>query len=138
VGLLLILYSVHPFTRNKVSSKMNIVDSIVHILLSCLTSFWLSYPQILLTKIAFQRFDFERSWGRLFHKRVLRTKLDICLFNPWCLSLYIDISNTLIIWRNKYFIGITGLVAIDEMGDRVADFDIFNMMDPVTKKFQVR
>jgi hypothetical protein len=52
--------------------------------------------------------------------------------------LYIDISNTLIIWRNKYFIGITGLVAIDEMGDRVADFDIFNMMDPVTKKFQVR
>lgn len=40
--------------------------------------------------------------------------------------------------KTPYFTGITGMVAIDEMGDRVADFDIFSMIDPVTKKFQVR
>jgi hypothetical protein len=27
--------------------------------------------------LAFQFFDFERIWGRLFQKRVVRTKLDI-------------------------------------------------------------
>ena len=68
----------------------------------------------------------------------MRTKLDVYLFNPWYLLLYIDINNTLLFGGKTYFIGITGMVAIDELGDRVADFDIFNMMDPVTKKFQVR
>jgi hypothetical protein len=38
---------------------------------------------LLVTKrffLAFQSFDFERTWCRLFQKRVLRTKFDIYIF----------------------------------------------------------
>lgn len=34
-------------------------------------------------------------------------------------------------------VGISGTVAIDEMGDRTADFDFLDMTDPVTKSFSV-
>lgn len=33
--------------------------------------------------------------------------------------------------------GITGPVAIDALGDRIADFDIFHMQDPNTRIFTV-
>jgi hypothetical protein len=33
-----------------------------------------------LNNLAFQSFDFERTWWRLFQKRVVRTKFDIYVF----------------------------------------------------------
>lgn len=38
---------------------------------------------------------------------------------------------------NCCFAGITGPVAIDALGDRIADFDIFHMQDPNTRIFTV-
>ncbi|KAL4229979.1 Nitrogen permease regulator 2 [Mactra antiquata] len=40
------------------------------------------------------------------------------------------------LWNNS-FQGITGPVAIDETGERVADFDLLDMISPVHKQFQV-
>ena len=37
--------------------------------------------QKLLNYLAFQPFDFERTWWRLFQKRVVHTRLDIYVFN---------------------------------------------------------
>lgn len=34
-------------------------------------------------------------------------------------------------------IGITGPVKVDEVGNRVADFDLFDMKSPDTREFQV-
>ncbi|KAK3085674.1 hypothetical protein FSP39_006966 [Pinctada imbricata] len=39
-------------------------------------------------------------------------------------------------WNNTYS-GITGTVAIDDVGDRVADFDLFHMQSQSTKDFQL-
>ncbi|XP_053402705.1 atrial natriuretic peptide receptor 1-like [Mercenaria mercenaria] len=38
---------------------------------------------------------------------------------------------------NSTFEGITGPVKVDEVGNRVADFDLFDMKSPDTKKFQL-
>lgn len=41
-------------------------------------------------------------------------------------------------WINvKSFSGITGPVAIDQLGDRIADFDVFDMYDSSSRAFQV-
>lgn len=37
----------------------------------------------------------------------------------------------------KILPGITGPVKVDEVGNRVADFDLFDMKSPATKEFQV-
>jgi len=44
---------------------------------------WLYYFQTPLYDLSFQSFDFERRWGRLFQKRVMRTKFDIYVFITW-------------------------------------------------------
>ncbi|XP_021348340.1 atrial natriuretic peptide receptor 1-like [Mizuhopecten yessoensis] len=40
------------------------------------------------------------------------------------------------LWNNTYS-GISGTIAIDEMGDRIADFDFLDMTDPVSKSFNI-
>ena len=45
-----------------------------------LRSFGFPAPKRLLSYLAFQSFDFEGTWWRLFQKRVVRTKLDIYVF----------------------------------------------------------
>ena len=41
---------------------------------------WPTCSQHFLSYLAFQPFDFERSWWKLFQKRVVRTKFDIYVF----------------------------------------------------------
>ena len=36
-----------------------------------------------LNQMAFQSFGFERTWWKLFQKRVVRTKFDIYVFIVW-------------------------------------------------------
>jgi len=44
--------------------------------------------------LAFQSFDFERTWWRLFQKRVVRTKFDIFVFtNILILAISDDVKN---------------------------------------------
>ena len=48
-------------------------------------SCWLSHlfgfiAPTILNYLAFQSFDFEHTWWRLFQKRVVRTRFDICVF----------------------------------------------------------
>ena len=50
--------------------------------LSCLGLLVLVLPK-LLNYLAFQSFDFERTWWRLFQKDVVRTKFDIYVFIPY-------------------------------------------------------
>jgi len=44
---------------------------------------WTSFES--LNYMAFQSLDFERTWLKLFQKRVMRTKFDIYVFISWCL-----------------------------------------------------
>jgi len=43
---------------------------------------WFTSYQRLFNYLAFQLFDYERTWWRLFQKRVMRTKFDIYIFVP--------------------------------------------------------
>jgi hypothetical protein len=57
---------------------------VIKFVIGDLSRFWWSYlgPLVyllakLLNYLAFQPFDFERTWWRLFQKRIVRTKFDI-------------------------------------------------------------
>jgi len=66
------------------STKWRLID-IFTTLWSCLYCY-----QTLLNYFPFQSFDVERTWWRLFQKRLVRTKFDIYVFAHLMLNNYLD------------------------------------------------
>ena len=74
-------------------TSYNILSSLEYIIhIHEVTLAYFGYPVLgllvlvlpkLLNYFSFQSFDFERTWWRLFQKRVVRTKFDIYVFIPY-------------------------------------------------------
>ena len=57
-------------------------------------SLWFIRSQWHLNYLAAQPFDYERTWWRLFQKRVVRTKFDIYVLITITWSIYVIINKT--------------------------------------------
>ena len=66
---------------------------------------------------------------------VLKLYIDTMICTLYC--RYPDTNVHLNPYVLMYIVGITGPVAIDAEGNRIADFDLLDMKDPDSKEFHV-